>query len=324
MTTIVSVDKETGELVPIAALENKLAQAQTPAETRRVIVEIDLLLQIAKSVGDSLEHINELQIPRIEAIRQAGRMLAVLERRQGARNDLTSASRLRKLSPYQEAYQESQISEQTARFWQNVAAIPDDTWDDYKDDCLMTGSEISLTGFVIYAKKGPHVSFNSGENEWYTPPKYIVAARRVMGGIDLDPASSAAANAVIEASTFYDMAMNGLDQDWAGRVWMNPPYSSDLIGPFMRKLRDEYEAGNVTQAITLTNNATETSWFQNVARLGVAVCFVKGRVPFWQPGGEDGAPLQGQALMYLGPNTDAFLREFASFGLVGELIERVK
>ena len=60
--------------------------------------------------------------------------------------------------------------------------------------------------------KGAHVSNNSGENEWYTPSRFIESARIVMGTIDLDPASSALANENVKASTYFDEKTNGLEQ----------------------------------------------------------------------------------------------------------------
>jgi len=56
----------------------------------------------------------------------------------------------------------------------------------------------------------PHVSYNSGNNEWYTPGEYIKAAYRVMGVINLDPASSKLANATVKAGKYFTAEDNGL------------------------------------------------------------------------------------------------------------------
>lgn len=160
-------------------------------------------------------------------------------------------------------------------------------------------------------KQAPHVSHNSGNNEWYTPSEYIEAARRVMGRIDLDPASSAIANGVVMADKFYSADDDGLSHEWAGRVWMNPPYSSDLIWQFAAKLRKHYQAGDVVEAIALVNNATETAWFYDMAQAASAVAFTHSRVKYLNEALEPkGAPLQGQALIYFGKNVKKFREAF--------------
>jgi phage N-6-adenine-methyltransferase len=166
----------------------------------------------------------------------------------------------------------------------------------------------------------PHVSNNSGNNEWYTPSEYVEAARKVLGVIELDPASSPEANQVVKAKVYYTVNDDGLQFDWHGKVWMNPPYASGLIDRFATKIVFHYENKDITEAIILVNNATETGWFNEIINASSAAIFPKSRVRFWKPDGELGAPLQGQAIMYLGANKESFLREFSKFGWGAEIV----
>ena len=161
-----------------------------------------------------------------------------------------------------------------------------------------------------------HVSHNSGENEWYTPVGIIDSARRVMGKIDCDPASSELANKTVGASVFYTKEQDGLSHVWEGMVWLNPPYAQPLIAQFAEAVSSKYESGEIDSAIVLVNNATETAWFQRMASVATAICLPRGRIRFLDVNGNPGAPLQGQAILYFGVIPDAFVVEFASYGSV--------
>ena len=160
--------------------------------------------------------------------------------------------------------------------------------------------------------KRPHVSYNIGNSEWYTPLDYIELAREVMGSIDLDPASADIAQRVVKADVYYTQETDGLSHEWFGNVWLNPPYASELIVKFVARLISELE--NIKQAIVLVNNATETEWFGRLANDAMAVCFPKGRVKFYAPDGSTGTPLQGQALLYFGEYKDLFVDKFRRKG----------
>lgn len=165
------------------------------------------------------------------------------------------------------------------------------------------------------AVKKAHVANNSGNNEWYTPSKYIELARSVMGSIDTDPATSEIANKTVRAAQIYTAEDDGRNKPWAGNVWMNPPYAQPLISDFAEAITEKYLSGEIKQACILVNNATETQWFQRMLDAATAVCFPRSRIKFVDPDGNpSGAPLQGQAILYMGKNVSEFKAVFSGEG----------
>jgi DNA N-6-adenine-methyltransferase (Dam) len=182
-------------------------------------------------------------------------------------------------------------------------------------DVLQTTEDIADLFASAFRTKDAHVGANSGVPEWYTPADLIDAARDVLGSIDLDPASSPLANETVKAERYYTVDDDGLTRPWAGQVWMNPPYTAGLVDRFVAKLLDEFHAGNVTAALVLTNNSTDTRWWQSLARRS-RVCCLAGRVRFLDEDGNPGVPLQGQTVCYLGDDTSLFTERFDEFGVV--------
>jgi hypothetical protein len=60
--------------------------------------------------------------------------------------------------------------------------------------------------------------------EWISNRDLVDSAHLLMGGIDLDPASSVVANKYVNAKKFFTPINDGLnDQDWSGNVYLFPP-----------------------------------------------------------------------------------------------------
>lgn len=195
-----------------------------------------------------------------------------------------------------------------------VAELPQDR----QREIVSAGPEaVKQAASEARASKVVHVSQNSGNDEWYTPKDIIELARSVMGSIDTDPASCETANKIVKAGKFFDVMQDGLSQKWSGNVWMNPPYSRGLCSSFVHKLIEERESGNISQAIAIANNATETEWGQLLLKNCDAICFRSGRVRFLGAELEPiNTPLQGQMICYFGNQTTKFRKAFEAQGVV--------
>lgn len=90
------------------------------------------------------------------------------------------------------------------------------------------------------------VARHSSEHaEHFTPPSYVEAARKALGGIDLDPATCLLANEYIRAKRIYTAEDNGFLKPWkARRVFLNPPGGKcDDEGRHVHKIPKEKGGG---------------------------------------------------------------------------------
>ena len=162
--------------------------------------------------------------------------------------------------------------------------------------------------------------------EWYTPIDIIEAARRTMGGIDLDPASDEEANRIVKAERYFGVADDGLLQPWAGRVWLNPPFGARDTRKFVGKLVSCYDEGGIEQACVLLiitpgsggkpgNVATANSGGTLIGRF--PFCYPFGKVLFLRPYPLPSSDIQFPVFVfYLGPHVKAFAHEFSALGAV--------
>lgn len=166
------------------------------------------------------------------------------------------------------------------------------------------GGDINIKAAVSSVRNGVHYSSDSAE--WYTPPDIVQRVVKVLGKIDLDPCADEKRS--IPAAQYFVEEDDGLNRDWAGRVYMNPPYGG-AIGGWVLKLTASYAGGDVPEAIALVPARVDTEWFASFR--DAAICFVRGRLKF--SGNENSAPFPS-AVVYLGKRVARFDAAFREIG----------
>ena len=187
------------------------------------------------------------------------------------------------------------------------------------DDAIKKGETPSREMFIMangIPKSAPRIVAYDGHAEYYTPPEIVEMARKIMGGIDIDPCSNKHAQKYVKAGRYFTEKEDGLKQEWSGNVWLNPPYVYKEIDKWIDKIIASITFHKVSQAIVLTNNNTDTRWAQKLLSAGNCVCFPSGRVRFWNKKGKNlKGPLQGQMIVGLLVNQNQFCHEFAKIGV---------
>jgi len=302
------------ELVKYDAMVNAIAICESVDEVKD-IRDKAIALEVYARQAKNFDAERKCATVRVRAERQCGILLSQTEKAKGgwaAKNESCTSEMVDQDKP--KTITEMGLTHKESAQFQKLAAIEEDVFEQRIQAVLEEDSKKPTASKIINPKN--RVELNTGDEEWYTPQKYIESARMVLGGIDLDPASNDCAQGKVRADAYYTVNDDGLVKDWRGSVWLNPPYTSGVINKFIDKAILHYLGGDITQAIVLTNNSADTTWFQKAAFASAAMCFTAGRISFYKDSGDTGSPTQGQTFFYFGPDVDGFFREFSQYGFV--------
>ena len=130
-----------------------------------------------------------------------------------------------------------------------------------------------------------HTRNEKTTDSWITP-KWIIEK---LGPFDIDPCACDQMPWTT-ATRMITQAEDGLKAEWNGFVWMNPPYGRQL-GTWLEKLSRH------NNGIALVFARMDTDAFhQNVFGCASSLLFIKGRITFCTPDGEQASYNSG------GPN----------------------
>lgn len=117
------------------------------------------------------------------------------------------------------------------------------------------------------------VLFNSGRQDWETPPEWFQLLDDEFH-FDLDVAAS---NHNAKCARFFTEVTDGLRQSWSSVCWMNPPYGRG-INKWVEKAYEEAQKG--ATVVCFIPARTDTKWWHDYVSKAAEIRFVRGRVKF--------------------------------------------
>jgi len=132
--------------------------------------------------------------------------------------------------------------------------------------------------------------FSSDTDLWSTP-KYFFDELDNEFNFTLDVCANSD-NA--KCSKYFDKEMNGLEKDWTGNVWCNPPYGREIV-KWVKKASEEIEKDYCNKIVMLVPSRTDTNWWHQYV-INEKVRFIKGRLKFG--GHSNSAPFPSAVIIY--------------------------
>lgn len=156
--------------------------------------------------------------------------------------------------------------------------------------------------------RGIHTRPNDGATvNWLTPPSLLHS----LGTFDLDPCSHP--GQIRTAKIMIAPPQDGLKHHWQGRVWLNPPYGSQL-----HRWMNAMAAHNHGTALVPSRTEVEKWFWPYVWESATAILFLRGRISFYLPDGSTkGNAGHGSVLAAYGEEDAARL---ADSGIAGKWI----
>jgi phage N-6-adenine-methyltransferase len=151
------------------------------------------------------------------------------------------------------------------------------------------------------------ILFSSAEDKWATPQPLFNFIARVFP-FDLDVC---ALPENTKCKHYFSPKENGLNQQWKGVCWLNPPYGK-TIGQWIIKAYQESLNGNTV--VCLVPARTETQWFKTCWQARYLV-FLHKRIKFVLGEGKKSSPTFPSVLVVFA-DKDWDLKSFEEIGVV--------
>lgn len=212
---------------------------------------------------------------------------------------------------------------------EHVEAVDPDMWLPRSDrrrpapepeEGILIPRHVSLDGPLAGTAWDWMLSPRQSIQDYFTPPELIAAAREAMGDIDLDAASHPLANREHKIRDYFHRNRSAFDNDWYGRVWLNPPYGNNQ--PWFECVHRYLDIGTVTQLCLLSPVwAFNTEMAKPLMARISAMILLSPTPKFWGNADNRTGTNQPHAIVYFGDRVDEFHSAFRSFGIPFRLAE---